>query len=241
MIAASRTLARPTPPASWIEHLVPPDRVPRRWETVLHHLTWSFVRFGVTHRFQLAIRGTDNIPASGPVVMVANHNSHLDTLLLASAVPRSLRARLSPLAAGDTFFPNPTQGWISSRFLNLRPLWRHQRGPHGLLRLRECLQSQDQCFLIYPEGTRSRSGVMGHFKPGIGTLVAGTPIPVIPCHIRGTFEAWPSSKRLPSHGDLQLVIGQPRTFPHHSNTAADWRDIAHTLEDDVRELGDTSH
>lgn len=237
MIVTPHPLVRPTNDTASIEQLVPPDRVSPPWEAALHHLTWSFIRLGITHRFSLKIRGADRFTRHGPAVIVANHSSHLDTLLVGSAVPSCLRSRLSPLAAGDTFFRSLPQSWLSSRFLNLRPLWRNKRSPHHLMQLRHGLLSQDQCFLVFPEGTRSRRGKMGHFKPGVGMLVAGTPIPVIPCHIEGTFDAWPSHRRLPSKGSLRLTIGKPRTFPSHTPTTKDWRDIAHTLEDDVRDLG----
>lgn len=240
MIHTAHPLVRPSSPSSWIETLVPPDRVPPPWENTLHHLIWSLIRLGVTYRHQLSIEGAENFPKHGPAVIVANHVSHLDTLLLGAAVPPSVRSRLSPLAAGDTFFRGISQSWLSSRFLNLRPLWRHQSNTHGLMRLRHSLESQDQCFLIFPEGTRSRTGTMGHFKPGIGMLVAGTEIPVIPCHIHGAFEAWPSNRTLPKKGSLQLKVGTPRTFSSHSGTSDNWRDIARQLEDDVRQLARTS-
>ena len=236
MITTARPLTRPPATAPWIEHLVAPDRIPSPWESGLHHLTWSCIRFGVTRRFSLTVHGTEHFPSHGPAIIVANHCSHLDTLLIASMVPRRLRSRLSPLAAGDTFFRNPAQGWLSSRFLNLRPLWRHKRSPHHLLRLREGLESHDPCYLVFPEGTRSRDGEMAHFKPGIGMLVAGTRVPIIPCHIRGTFEAWPPHRRTPSKGTLSLTVGKPRTFPAHAGNTRDWRDIAHSLEDDIRQL-----
>lgn len=238
MIRIARHFAHPSSHAEWIEQLVPPDRVAPRWESALHFLTWSFIRFGIRQRHTLDIKGIGNFPEEGPIVIVANHGSHLDTLLLGSAVPSSIRSRFSPLAAGDTFFKNLIQSWFSSRFLNLKPLWRRQSNTHGLLRLREALTSHDDCFLVFPEGTRSRSGTMGQFKPGIGMLVAGTDIPVVPCHIRGTREAWPSSQRLPSKGSLKLRIGKPLTFPDHSGTVDNWRTISRELEQEVRELGD---
>ena len=237
MISAAHPFVRRPSPASWIEHLVPPDRIAPTWESALHHLSWSLIRFGLIHRHQLSIHGAENFPQEGPAIIVANHGSHLDTLLLGAAVPPAVRSRLSPLAAGDTFFRNLPQSWLSSRFLNLRPLWRHQSNPPGLIRLRHSLETHDHCFLVFPEGTRSRSGTMGRFKPGIGMLVAGTDIPVIPCHIRGTFDAWPSNRRLPSKGSLHLRVGSPRTFPDYSGTADNWRTIARELEQDVRNLG----
>ena len=237
MIPITRPIAHPPSPTDWIERLVPPDRVAPRWEAALHHLTWSCIRFGIRQRHTIDIEGIENFPTKGPVVIVANHGSHLDTLLLGSTVPSALRSRFTPLAAGDTFFKSLIQSWFSSRFLNLRPLWRRQSSTHGLLRLRNALTSQDDCFLIFPEGTRSRSGTMGHFKSGIGMLVAGTEIPVVPCHIRGTHQAWPSSQKLPSKGSLQLRIGKPLTFHDLSNTTDHWRTISHQLEQEVRQLG----
>ncbi|MGB6219912.1 lysophospholipid acyltransferase family protein [Haloferula sp.] len=237
MIQIAHPLVRPTSQNHWIEQLVAPDRVAPAWESALHHLTWSFIRFGIRHQHTLEIEGIENIPTEGPVVIVANHGSHLDTLLLGSVIPSSLRSRFTPLAAGDTFFKSFIQSWFSSRFLNLRPLWRRKANTHGMLRLRNALTSHNDCFLVFPEGTRSRSGSMGHFKPGIGMLVAGTDIPVVPCHIHGTHEAWPSSQKIPSKGSLKLRIGKPLTFPDHPGTGSSWRAISQQLEGEVRELG----
>lgn len=227
----------PSLPAPWVAPLVSPDRRTPAWENVLHHLTWSLVRLGVCHRHHLSIRGASHLPLEGPAVIVANHASHLDTLLLGASLPARLRARFSPLAAGDTFFRNPLQSWVSSRCLNLRPLWRNRLQPHALHRLRESLIEQRGLFLLFPEGTRSRDGEMGRFKPGIGMLVAGTSIPVVPCHIRGTYQAWPADHRLPSRGKLELSVGRPRCFADAPARSDAWRDIAHQLETAVVELG----
>lgn len=225
--------------ATWADPLVSPERKPPAWENVLHHLTWSLVRIGVLHRHRLSIQGVSNIPTEGPAVIVANHASHLDTLLLGASLPAGLRARFSPLAAGDTFFRNRLQSWVSSRCLNLRPLWRNRLQPHALQRLRRSLTEQRGLFLLFPEGTRSRDGEMGRFKPGIGMLVAGTSIPVIPCHIKGTRQAWPADHRLPSRGSLELRVGRPRCFADTPAKSDAWRDIAHQLESAVGELGES--
>ena len=89
---------------AWIERIIPQDRCSPGWEAGLHHMTWSLIRRGVMMTQSLSIQGAENFPTEGPVVIVANHSSHLDTLLLGAAVPRLVRSRFSPLAAGDTFF-----------------------------------------------------------------------------------------------------------------------------------------
>lgn len=70
------------------------------------HLAWCgiiAVYLRVYHR--ISIVGQNRLPASGPFVLVSNHASHLDTLVLASSVRWRLRSRVFPVAAGDTFFP----------------------------------------------------------------------------------------------------------------------------------------
>lgn len=92
--------------------------------------------------------------------------------------------------------------------------------------------------VLFPEGTRSRDGRMGAFKPGIGMLVAGQDVPVVPCHVRGTFEAWPAHRGLPSPspGHVQVRVGQAITFADIPNERPGWEEIARRLEAAVRDL-----
>src|SRR5262245_8562975 len=75
--------------------------------SLLRFAWWSGIRLllGIVNR--LEIRGRHHLPADGPFVLVANHESHLDAMVLASALPLSLRDRIFPLAAGDVFFETP--------------------------------------------------------------------------------------------------------------------------------------
>jgi 1-acyl-sn-glycerol-3-phosphate acyltransferase len=91
--------------------------------------------------------------------------------------------------------------------------------------------------IIFPEGTRSRSGELGRFRSGVARLVAGTRTPVVPCHLSGAFEAWPKGRALPRPFPLRLRIGEPRTFPDVSVLDRQAvTDISAKLRDEVAAL-----
>lgn len=162
--------------------------------------------------YRLQVEGRDNVPAEPPFVLIGNHCSHLDALTLAAAMPASLSGRTFALAAGDTFFTSDASSAFAAYAINALPIWRKHTSADDLGTLRHRLL-EDRCVLIlFPEGTRSRTGTLGRFRPGIGALVAGTPVPVVPCFLHGAFDAWPPGRRLPGPGRLRLVIGRPLTF-----------------------------
>ena len=171
-----------------------------------------------------------------PFVLVANHASHIDALTLSAGLPMSLCDRTSALAAGDTFFTHLSISVFAALALNALPIWRRQTKRDYLTQLRERLAERSCVYLIFPEGTRSRDGSMAQFKPGLGALVAGTEIPVVPCHIAGAHRAWPPSAKFPRPRKIMLRIGQPITFAGVENDPDGWRDIAARAESAVRAL-----
>ena len=90
--------------------------------------------------------------------------------------------------------------------------------------------------VLFPEGTRSRSGEISRFKAGVGALVAGTSIPVVPAWLTGAHEAWPPGQACPSPGPISLSIGKAMTFEQQANQRGAWRQIAAALEQRVRDL-----
>src|SRR5690242_14369606 len=151
--------------------------------------------FGLYHRMRVA--GVEHLPAAPPFVLVANHASHLDALAIASALPRRLCSKVFPIAAGDVFFETPVTSLASAFFLNALPMWRKKCGPHALAELRARLVEEPCGYILFPEGTRSRDGRMQPFKAGLGMLIASTTVPVVPCHLAQTFEAFPPQARFP--------------------------------------------
>jgi 1-acyl-sn-glycerol-3-phosphate acyltransferase len=197
---------------------------------------WSAVRLllKAVHRFE--VTGRENLPAAGPFVLVANHASHFDALILGAALPLALRDAMHPLAAGDVFFETPAKAAFAAHFLNALPVWRRNVGRHGLDDLRKRLVEEAAVYILFPEGARSRDGEMLPFKPGVGMLIAGTPAVVVPCGLVGAFAAFPPGARLPRPRKLRLRIGKPRDFRDTANAREGWEAIMATLESDVRAL-----
>lgn len=191
--------------------------------------------FRVFHR--LAIEGQSLMPSNPPFVLVANHTSHLDALVLACALPLHLRLRAFPIAAGDTFFTKPATAFFAAVLLNALPMWRKKCGPHALEVLRQKLVTDPAIFILFPEGTRSRDGSLGVFKAGVGRMIAGSEVPVVPCHLSGCFESLPADAKWPRFRRIRLRIGKPRTFPAHPDDRAGWDAISEVLSADVAALG----
>jgi 1-acyl-sn-glycerol-3-phosphate acyltransferase len=205
-------------------------------ETAGHLGWWSAVRTYLKVCHRLTVAGQDNLPAQPPFVLVANHASHLDALVLVSVLPWRLWDRVFPIAAGDTFFETPVMAALAAGAMNALPMWRRNCGPHALRQLRERLVAEPCAYILFPEGTRSRDGTMGSFKAGLGMLVAETQVPVVPCHLAGTFESLPPQRRVPLFRRIQAHIGPPLAFADAKNDTAGWKTIARAAEEGVRRL-----
>jgi 1-acyl-sn-glycerol-3-phosphate acyltransferase len=144
-----------------------------------------------------------------------------------------------PIAAGDTFFETPAAAALSATLLNALPMWRKKCGPHAMEELRERLVGEPCGYVIFPEGTRSRDGSLQRFRPGVGMLVAATPVPVVPCRIEGAFEAWPPSAKRPRGGRVRVLVGEAQRFDDVANDRAGWEQVASRLQAAVGALGES--
>ena len=204
--------------------------------TGFHLAWWGLVRsyLGIWHR--LAISGQQHLPAQPPFILVGNHTSHLDALVLASPLPWRLRDRIFPIAAGDVFFRTPLVSAFAAGMLNALPMWRKKCGPHALEELRRRLLDEPCSYILFPEGARSRDGKMAAFKPGLGMLVAETAVPVVPCYLDGCIEALHADQRWPRPRRISLCIGEPLVFAGIKNNREGWLHIATTTEERVKDL-----
>ncbi|HEY1683837.1 MAG TPA: lysophospholipid acyltransferase family protein [Tepidisphaeraceae bacterium] len=205
-------------------------------ETIGHLTWWTFVRAVLRILHRLQIDGRQHLQISPPFVIVANHSSHLDALVLASPLPWRWRDRVFPIAAGDTFFETRAATVFATVAMNALPLWRKKMGAHALDDLRNRLIEEQCIYVLFPEGTRSRDGQIHKFHAGLGMLIAGTNVPVIPCHLSGTFAALPPHRSWPRPTKIHMRIGPPLTFPDVSNNRQGWEIIAANAESAVQQL-----
>lgn len=188
----------------------------------------------VWHRFR--VLGRENLPAEPPFVLVANHASHLDALALGAALPARLGSRTYALAASDVFFEDDALAAFAAVALNALPMRRRKASGADLKELRDRLVAEPCALILFPEGTRVRDGRLTAFKPGVGMLVAGTEVPVVPCRIEGAHAALPPGRRLPRPRPITVRIGAPLVFADRPNAKAGWLAIAAALQAAVAEL-----
>ena len=189
----------------------------------------------IYHRMH--IDGRDHLPETGSYVLVCNHTSHLDTMALLSSVPLRQIHRTFPAAAADYFFSSLPRSAFSAILINALPFDRNINGAESLTVCSELLKNEGNVLIIFPEGTRTTTGEMDRFRSGIGRLVVGTDLPVVPCHLSGGAEAWPKGKLVPRPHRLRLRLGEPRAFGHLEKNSDSVLAICQDLEERVAALG----
>jgi len=145
----------------------------------------------------------------GAFVVVANHTSHLDAPLVFTTLPRRLARYLAAGAAADYFFDVKWRKGLTALFFNAFPISRS--GMERRTSEARALLGRGVPLLVFPEGTRSRTGAMGQFKSGAAALAASADVPCVPVAIIGAGLAHPRGSKWPKVGrpPVGVVYGAP--------------------------------
>jgi 1-acyl-sn-glycerol-3-phosphate acyltransferase len=183
--------------------------------------------------FGINVAGKKNLASLDRYIIIANHNSHLDTLLLFYVLPIKHILTTRPVAAEEYF----SKSKVLFKLVNylFRPIWivRGQEVDDPLREMKETLSS-GMSIIIFPEGTRGVPGRIERFKTGVGRLaVEYRNMPVIPVFLSGPEKAFPKKSAIPIPIWNNITVGPPQIFKGESH------DITSSLEKMIRELSES--
>ncbi|GAA4679619.1 lysophospholipid acyltransferase family protein [Frondihabitans cladoniiphilus] len=186
--------------------------VAQRW--VMKPTVWSIT--------DVTVVGRENLEGlEGGFILVGNHSSHLDAPLIVGALPRKLSRYLATGAAADYFFDVWWRRGLTSLFFNAFPIQRGKRGGKAEKRAEAkarrsrgedpavsaaSLLQRGFPVLVFPEGTRSKDGEMGPFKPGAARLAGACNVPIVPLALIGANIAQPRGSSWPRPGRLPVGV-----------------------------------
>ncbi len=176
--------------------------------------------------YRVRYSGRENIPAAGGVLVVSNHQSHLDPPLVGIGCARHLN-----YLARDTLFRFAPFGWLIHS-VGAIPIDREGVGLSGI---KESLRrlKRGEMVLVFPEGTRTRDGRISPFRPGFTALAVRSGASILPVAIDGAFQAWPRWRPFPGRGRIRVHFGKPMTPDEIA--ALDERDLLAKVERRVRD------
>jgi 1-acyl-sn-glycerol-3-phosphate acyltransferase len=157
----------------------------------------------------LSVYGAQNLPAP-PYLICSNHMSHLDSVMLMVATGFSFQ-RVGLIAAKDYFFDQGHRFFLHY-MMNLVPITR-ATGPRALREsiaaCRSFLESGGRALVIYPEGTRSITGEIAHFKEGCAIIAYDLDLPIVPACVIGSNITLPKGKYFIRPHKISVRFGKP--------------------------------
>ncbi len=156
--------------------------------------------------WNIKIYGKGNVPTFGSAIVVANHTSIFDVFFLGLALPR-----MGYFLAKSELFKIPVINWCV-RGYGAVPVERGLASKKVVKGI-DVVLSQNKCFIIYPEGTRSKTGLIsGHYHLGAAMFAHRHKVPIIPMGIIGAFDILPFGCKWPRRGNLTVNVGKPITW-----------------------------
>jgi 1-acyl-sn-glycerol-3-phosphate acyltransferase len=164
--------------------------------------------------FRGEVVGTENFSREGPFVIASNHASHLDPLMVGCQVARQMR-----FFARRSLWHNRVLAWWLDQ-VEVIPVERDS-GDVGAIKRVLLALNEGRAVILFPEGTRTPDGRLQKPKAGIGLMVCKTGVPVVPCRVFGSYEAFGKGRLIPRFGTpVTIVFGRPIPASEYDDPAA---------------------
>ena len=194
-------------------------------------LSRLFLRVFVGVRFDSG----DFLSKEKQFIIVANHNSHLDTMTIMASLPRNVLHKVRPVAAADHFGKTKLKAKLSNFFINALLIQRkrdkenQENDP-----IYQMIKALDDGYslLVFPEGTRGTPEVQQPLKPGVGVVLSQRPaVKYVPAYMKGMGKAMPKDDSLIVPHISTLLYGKPTQV-----NSADVKSIMEQIEKDLNML-----
>lgn len=181
------------------------------WFRLWHEFLYLPYHTLFTLGFSLRMQGKHNMPLTGPALLISNHQSFLDPLIVGLVARRPL-----VYLARRTLFRNPYFAWVI-RSMNAVPIDQEGIGLDGVRTVLEQLRF-GKAIVVFPEGSRTSDGNMQPLKAGIHLVIKRVQAPIVPVGIAGAYDAWPIWRKYPlpaplcwpaRPGTISVSLGKP--------------------------------
>lgn len=172
-------------------------------------------------------------------IIVANHNSHLDTMTILASLPSKIIQKVKPVAAADHFGKTKFKEKMSNFFVNTLLIQRKRDKENSDNDpINKMIKALDQGYslIIFPEGTRGEPEIQQPLKPGIGYVLSQRPaIKYVPAYMKGMGKAMPKDDNLIVPFNSSLTYGQPKLVE-----STNIMDIVQEIEKSINQLRDNN-
>ncbi|TXI25908.1 MAG: glycerol acyltransferase, partial [Ottowia sp.] len=193
--------------AAWIFSIVP--------EFLMRFLSWLLVR----SLYRLKLHGIEkHVPDEGAALLVCNHVSYMDALILSASIPRPVR-----FVMYYRIFNIPVMSWIF-RTAKAIPIAGAKEDPQLMQRAFDAVDAalaEGELVCIFPEGALTKDGAMAPFKSGVEKILARRPVPVVPIALKNMWGSMWSRRANAKEGDLLDRMRVPQRLRAHVDVVAD--------------------
>lgn len=162
----------------------------------------------------LRYQNTPILPKDGPAILIANHNSHLDTMVLISLLPLNILHKVQPVAAADYFLKNKFMAWFALNIIGILPIERQSKDK-SVNPIEQCGKALDsgKILIFFPEGSRGEPEKMTDLKYGVVKLAERCPkVPLYPIYMHGLGKTLPKGDALFVPFFCDVVFSEPLSY-----------------------------